>query len=451
MSRLNRFFFPQCNRQKFIITLSVFIFILMIITTVLQAGALEKYIQQKDSGFTWKCAGHKEFLDATVTHIEIASQTWRDLRWNHHLQILRPKVIRNTEMAFLFVTGDGDGTKYIESLYFIASKAGTVAAVITDIPNQPLFHDLREDALIAYTFDQYLKTKDESWPLLFPMVKSVVRGMDAIQAFMQNEFEQNVNAFVISGASKRGWTTWLAAAVDPRVKGIAPMVFDMLNMRKQTDWAEKIYGRQSEKIIDYTERNLVDRMEEPDMVTLEGWVDPYNYRNRYTMPKLILLGTNDSYWVVDSLRHYWNELPEPKLLYQTPNAGHNLNGGKDATQTLTIWYQIIANGHELPKVNWHLSNGSDGPAGISVTVSELPKKARLWMASSEDRDFRNDIWLSQELEIKSNGYQAAADIPVPKKGFKAFMGEVELISPAGDAYRLSTRVQVTPDNISPPE
>ena len=37
-----------------------------------------------------------------------------------------------------------------------------------------------EDEAISYTFAQFLKTGDPEWPLLLPMVKSAVRGMDAI-------------------------------------------------------------------------------------------------------------------------------------------------------------------------------------------------------------------------------------------------------------------------------
>ncbi|MCF6157861.1 MAG: PhoPQ-activated pathogenicity-like protein PqaA type [wastewater metagenome] len=443
--------FFLCNYYRIkaaIISLSI-ISILTLLATSLQAGTLEKYVQKKDTSFMWKSINHKKFQDATITHIELTSQTWHNLPWNHHIQIVRPHILQNPGISFLFVAGDGDGSREIEPLSFIAQKTGTIAAVITNIPNQPLFQGLLEDALIAYTFDQYLKTKDESWPLLFPMVKSVVRGMDTIQAFMQKEHQQQVDAFVLSGASKRGWTTWLTAATDQRVAAIAPMVFDVLNMKKQTDWAEKMYGRQSEKIEDYTNRNLVARINEPGMVVLQKWVDPYHYRQRYTMPKLLLLGTNDPYWVVDSLRHYWNDLPEPKHVYQTPNAGHDLGGGKEAIQTLAAWYWMIVNGKDLPKIEWLLRDGSNGPAGITVRTDQPPEKIRLWTTQSDDRDFRNNLWSSQDLEIiLNNYYQSSAEIPVPSKGFKAFMGEVELTSPFGNTYKLSTQVQVTPDTVA---
>lgn len=408
--------------------------------------ALEKYIHQKDAGFHWRCIGQKKVRDTTVSHLEVLSQTWRGLSWSHHLQVLRPDVVRNPEIAFLFVTGDGDGSKDLDLLYLIAQRAGAIAAVITKIPNQPLFNNLREDALIAYTFDQYLKTEDETWPLLFPMVKSVVRGMDAIQAFAQKEFHQKVNLFTVSGASKRGWTVWLTGAVDSRVVAIAPMVIDMLNMKAQTEWARKMYGKQSEQISDYT--NLIDRMDNPLMVRLREWIDPYSYRQRYTMPKLLLLGTNDPYWVVDSLRHYWNDLPEPKLIYQTPNAGHDLAGGKEALQTLAAWFQMIADGQKLPRIKWQIKDCTGGPARITIQANQPAKKILLWTAFSDDRDFRNDTWSNREWKMKTNNTQASMDVAAPRTGFKAFFAEAELITPAGDVYKLSTQVQVIPDFIN---
>jgi len=334
-----------------------------------------------------------------------------------------------------------------EMLNLLAQRAGTITAVLTKVPNQPLYDGRKEDSLIAYTFDQYLKTGDETWPLLFPMVKSAIRGMDAVQALAEKEFDQRIEKFVVAGASKRGWTTWLTGAVDPRVKAIAPMVIDMLNMKAQLQWAEKCYGKQSEQISDYTDLDLHRRMDDPPMQKLRSWVDPYSYRDRYTMPKLLLLGTNDPYWVVDSLRHYWNDLPEPKLVFQTPNAGHNLGGAKEAIQTLAAWFQMIADGQELPRVEWKLNPGSSGPAGLSVKANQTAKKVRLWTAHSDDRDFRDEKWTSQDLEMKPGSTQAAAEVAVPEKGFTAFMAEIELTSPTGDAYKLSTQVQVTPDSV----
>ena len=167
-------------------------------------------------------------------------------------------------------------SKLFNLLKTLAERAGAVAAAVNKVPNQPLYDGRKEDALIAYTFDQFLKTGDREWPLLFPMTKSAVRAMDAVQAFCGEGGGAKPARFVVAGASKRGWTTWLTAAADARVAGIAPMVIDMLNMKAQTRWAEQVYGRQSEKIGDYTNLNLIERMDDPRMVELRSWVDPYS-------------------------------------------------------------------------------------------------------------------------------------------------------------------------------
>jgi PhoPQ-activated pathogenicity-related protein len=407
------------------------------------ADPLEAYVAAPDDAYKWELKRTETTNGFVIAGISMTSQTWRTSTWTHAIQLVRPVKMRHPEIALIFVSGDGSGKSYVPILAKLASEAGATAALLSKVPNQPLYGGKKEDALIAYTFQEYMKSGDDTWPALLPMVKSAVRAMDTVQAYSQKEHGEKVEKFVVTGASKRGWTTWLTAAVDKRVVGIAPMVIDMLNMKAQTQWAQKVYGKQSEQIHDYTDLNLVENMDHPRMVKLRGFVDPYSYRARYKLPKLILLGTNDPYWTVDSLRHYWDDLPEPKLVFQTPNAGHSLNGGLQAIDSLAAFYQMIADGEELPTMEWKMS--ADGQPHLQVKVNRAAKAMNLWMADSADRDFRDDKWSSKPLAIKPGSSIADADVEKPASGYRAFMGEVVLTNRFGHEYKLSTRVQVVPD------
>ena len=420
-------------------------FAIFLVSHVLAADPLERYVAKPDNSYKWELKRTETTNGFTTASISMTSQTWRTSTWTHALQVVRPLKMRHPEIALLFVSGDGSGKQYVPILAKLASEAGATAAYLSKVPNQPLYGGKKEDALIAHTFVEYMKSGDDTWPLLLPMVKSAVRAMDTVEAYSQKEHSEKIQKWVVTGASKRGWTTWLTAAVDKRVVGIAPMVIDMLNMREQTQWAQKVYGKQSEQIRDYTDLNLVENMDHPRMVELRKFVDPYSYRARYNIPKLLLLGTNDPYWTVDSLRHYWDELPEPKLVFQTPNAGHDLGGGFQATDALAAFYQMIADGEELPKVEWKLNAGEK--PHLQAKVNRTAKAARLWTADSADRDFRNEKWSSRDLPVKSGGSVADVDVQKPESGYRAFMGEFILTNRLGHEYKLSTQVQVTPDDV----
>jgi len=377
-----------------------------------------------------------------VATVSLTSQAWHGGKWTHTLYIGVPKAVRNPSTAFLRIAS-GANNDSLATAKLLADRAGAIVAVLTSVPNQPLFNGLREDQIIAYTFGEYLKTGDETWPLLLPMVKSAVRAMDAVQAWAEAEHRPKVERFVISGASKRGWTTWLSAAVDPRVCAIAPMVIDMLNMKAQTEWAKQCYGRQSEKIHDYTDAGLVELMDTPAMIRLRGIVDPYSYIDRFTMPKLLLLGTNDRYWTVDSLRHYWPDLPGPKLVYQAPNAGHGAGGTPESVQVLAAFFQAVADHRQLPELAWTMS-GKDS-ATINVKSSRPATEAFQWTAYSPTRDFREAKWTSSKLTMTHGNTAATAHAPGPAKGYTAVLAELTFATGSGDSYRLSTQVQVTPD------
>ena len=53
----------------------------------------------------------------------------------------------------------------------VAQKNKAIVAIVRQVPNQPLYDGLTEDALISFTLHNYKNDKDPTWPLLFPMVK----------------------------------------------------------------------------------------------------------------------------------------------------------------------------------------------------------------------------------------------------------------------------------------
>jgi PhoPQ-activated pathogenicity-related protein len=433
------------HKRFYSLTLPAFCSLLLLLSRPeCRGGALEDYVRQPDDSYSWKVAGREDTDKFDIARLDLVSQKWREGVWTHHLLVVHPKVLRNPDIGLLFVTGSGNGDKLLKTLEVLAERARATVAVITDVPNQPLYDGKREDALIAYTFSQYLKTGDATWPLLFPMTKSAVRALDAMQEFGQKEFHQKMERFVVTGASKRGWTTWLTAAVDKRVVGIAPMVIDMLNMKVQAEWQKTVYGRQSEMVNDYTDAGLLNHMDAPPMVKMRGWVDPYSYRAQYKIPKLLLLGTNDPYWTVDSLRNYWNDLPEPKLVFETPNAGHDLNGGGQAVKSLATFFQLIADHQPLPEMKWKIDYDKNEKAKVVVNLDRPARTALLWTATSEERDFRKVKWTSQELKF-TKGDQLEATVEKPQSGYRAFLVEADLVDAAGQPYQLSTEARVIPD------
>ena len=197
---------------------------------------LESYVRKPEPAYAWKQNGKtsREPAGDQIYDLHFVSQTWQGKNWQHQLQVYRPQSVAPAAMMLLWVTGGSATPGQIAFGMELARKSKAPVAFLYHIPNQPLLEDqLVEDDLIAETFVRYLKTKDENWPLLFPMVKSVVKAMDVLQAFGKGEWGEPTSKFIVAGASKRGWTTWLAAAVDQRIGAIAPVVIDTLNMRAQ--------------------------------------------------------------------------------------------------------------------------------------------------------------------------------------------------------------------------
>jgi len=276
------------------------------------------------------------------------------------------------------------------------------------IPNQPLLDGLYEDDLIAKTFIQFLATGDPDWPLLLPMTKSVVKAMDALQAFSRRHLQDRLDGFVVTGASKRGWTTWLSAVVDQRVKGIVPRVFDMLNIPAQLPHQRETWGEYSEMLGPYTDPGLPAALATGGGRRLIEMVDPYFYRTQLTAPKLIVLGTNDRYWSLDALNLYWSDLPDPKRVIYVPNAGHGLPeaGWQDS---LLCFFRHVAAQEPLPQPAWQRTREGN-LLRLGVGEGPRPVSARLWYAQSASRDFREARWRMKEVSLGDG--RSTAELPL---------------------------------------
>jgi PhoPQ-activated pathogenicity-related protein len=241
--------------------------------------------------------------------------------------------------------------------------------------------------------------------------------MDAIQDTFRKEWKEDITGFIVSGASKRGWTTWLTASVDPRVCAIAPMVIDTLNIPAQLPHQLKMYGQLSDSIRDYTERGLVPMKNTAQEKQLWSWVDPFTYRAKFTQPKLIVLGTNDPYWSTDALNLYWDELPAKKWISYSPNAGHNLVASGDAKGPWRALGNVAAfvrhqiTGKEIPTVTWKHSDSGE-KLRLTLTASPAPSKIQLWQTSHPGTDFRTATWTSRDIPVKNGGADILIDKPV---------------------------------------
>jgi PhoPQ-activated pathogenicity-related protein len=389
-------------------------------------AGLDEYVKKVDPAFAWLEAGRGSTPAGTYTELALTSQVWKGITWRHSLYVYEPLQVADTDAMLLFITGRANGEKPgldDHKTYFAMARAcGARVAVLFQVPNQPLLEGKTEDELIAETFVRYLKTGDEDWPLLFAMVKSAVRAMDALQDWTRKSGKP-ARRFVVTGGSKRGWTTWLTGAVDDRVIAIASMVIVMLNLGQQGPNQLKVWGQYSEQIHDYVERGLMEKVQTPSGTKLWKMVDPYTYRDRLAKPKLLINGTNDRYWTLDALDFYWDGLKGPKYLVELPNAGHGLDQNRDwAINTLGAFFRRVVAGRPLPRISWSFDTGQRGEGELTIRAEPAPRAARLWTASSASRDFRESSWDSRPLEV---GATIAARVPPPSSGHLALFVELE--------------------------
>jgi len=409
----------------------------------------------------------------TLTVLDLRSQTFRSgevapAQWRHWMLVATPSVAASNTALMIIAGGSNSDTPNFDpanlptealiALDFVA-QMGAVAVVLPTVPNQPLvFHNdgvgRYEDEAIAYTYDQYLNGGDEFWPLLLPMTKSAVSAMDVTQQFGAT-LGLAVNDFVVTGASKRGWTTWLTAVADDRVRAIAPLVIDVLNMKTQMDYHYQAYNGYSAAVHDYVDFNIFGRFGTVEGQQLLGIVDPYSYLSLLTMPKLIINSTGDQFFLPDSAQFYVHDLPGETRLRYMPNTDHSLEQGtayEELAASIFSFFEEVTTDAPLPSFTWEVT--ADNEIRVQTDSAFPPAEVRLWSATVNGpaRDFRYEtvgpIWSSAPLSDPDDDgvYIAAVTTPAAPSTWTGFFVELTF-NHGGILHAFCTELRVTPNTM----
>jgi PhoPQ-activated pathogenicity-related protein len=416
------------------------------------ANALARYVGELDPNYSWTLYDHDTHFGWNKHTLRMQSQQWRStsevdrVLWTHDVHIIEPWFADN-ECALLVNGGSnkpGPPDEVDSSFAAVALLYGIIYAQVDQVPNQPLFftdevnNARSEDEILAYSLDKYLVTGDFRWPVHLAMAKTVVRAMDTIQKRLPY-----VRDFLVAGGSKRGWTTYLVAAVDPRVDAMAPLSIDIPNFEANTRHHFEAYGFYAPSVQDYVDFDLFCRGDTPQGRDLLQIIDPLSYFPRYTMPKLLLNSAGDQFFLPDSSRFYYTSLPGPKWLRYTVNTDHAQIQDPTSITTVLQWADKVLDGDSLPRFSWSFE--PDG--SIRVQTVTTPQAVKLWQAHNPNaRDFRLEsigaAWTSSPLSDQGGGVYIGF-VPEPPQGWSAFLVELDF----GEGILLSTEVAITPDTL----
>lgn len=451
---------------------------------------LDEYVNKPDNHYKYFEIPNSTFTGPGYTGyvLNMTSQKWltEDIVsqsiWWHYIAVVVPDKLDYKKRAFMYITGgdnnnnvpDGGGEDILLCTA-VALTTNAACAVLFQIPNQPIYfkaeqppHRRTEDAIIAYTWNHFLNDpSDPEWLLRLPMTKGAVRCMDTTTDFLKKKFNMNVKEYIVAGASKRGWTTWTTAAVDKRVIAAIPIVMDLLNMVPNIHHFWRAYGGWTFALDDYYKLNFTARLDDPNFPKMAAIIDPLAYKDRLTMPKLVIDSTGDEFFMMDDNWFWWDKMVGETHLLMVHNAEHSL-----ATNLVEVIEGISSFAHDVladtarPTMTWEMTNSSTGGA-IHLETSEEPTRVTVRWADTLNhtrRDWRliispencqylkvsgqciQPVLWSKEDAVKIDATHYKVEFDNPPAGWRAFLLDVQFAARVGQVRHVfTTQVNIIPD------
>jgi PhoPQ-activated pathogenicity-related protein len=281
------------------------------------------------------------------------------------------------------------------------------------------------------------------------MVRAARAAMTAVQEHLASlDTPIEIDGFTLMGGSKRGWTTWLTAADDERVRAIIPAVIPLLNMKPHFEHHREVYGFWAPTLKDYEQRGLLDRIDAADFGRIAHHVDPYLRRESLSLPKYIVNAAGDEFFVPDSDRFYIDDLPGHTSLLVRSGAGHSVTGAQGVAESILAWAltEAMLGVEALPRINVERTDegivlATSVPAAGVVLSSMHNAAARDFRVPSVGRE-----WTRVAIETGAE-QKFEMVLETPAQGWTAYVAEVTFVTPSGLRLMLSSPLYVVPGTL----
>ena len=408
--------------------------------------------RQSQLPLVYERQGEQETFDGGVRlRFLLHSQRWPyawqpDRQWSHRVELVVPdhpqpgpallvinNGVRHDGGKRPLAVADDVSPAVIEQL---ARELGMLVVSIADVPDQPLRlpgdDRLRlEDDLVALSWRRFLDDPagHAHWPLHVPMAEAAVRAMDLAE---REVVPTLAPSFIVAGASKRGWATWLLPLVDDRVSHVVPLVIDM-HWQALAPHIQRSYGqRWPIALTPYAQHGITEAIDSPAFTAMMKVVDPYTYLQgplgaRLALPKYLVSASGDDFFTPDAGRFYLSSLPGQTSLRVAPNSDHR-GIREHVLPTLLPALRRWRRGAPLAQVQAKWTTDTVAPA-VHIQSSEVPVKLLLWTARNpRDRDFRHACGIRYQAQEMAPSARLLALPPAGDGWVAAF---VELHYPDG--------------------
>merc|ERR1712137_929223 len=424
--------------------------------------------------------------------------------WTHQVLAVVPKKLKVTNKAIIYITGgcneNPDVPKATDeeplAMDAVGSDIGAIGVVLYQIPNchmvypsDPTGRGRSEDAMIAWAWNMYMQTGDPEWLPRLPMVKAAMAAMRAVEEYTAQAGIAEIDGWLVAGASKRGWTTWMVGAVNcpscPRVEAIAPVVPIVPNLQVGVHHMWRAFGGFTFAFSDYTDVNFTTQIDSPQTAELFKVVDPIHYVDRLAkLPKVVLVSSGDEFMMFEWTKNWLDTFKGETHVYIADNAEHSYATGiAGLLRTLSAFSNSVFLNGTRPCFDSELDTDN---GAITVRVPEEQNLVKVVLRhaktlSDKRRDFRlataaltrNDgsfycklptigpvsmdgsdicfqpiIWIGKTLKESSPGTYIGK-IPKPRRGWKGAYVELYFKSDTGlrQNYQLTTPGMVWPQTL----